>query len=59
MNSYLLSNKSLFLTFMIRDGVSESQFDKVLNVELNQIIKVCVLIFTYLFCVLFFLKRVF
>ncbi|KAI3839352.1 hypothetical protein MKX03_005868 [Papaver bracteatum] len=31
----------IFIMFGFRDGVSESQFNQVLNIELNQIIEAC------------------
>ena len=36
----LVSCFSLYFGFVLRDGVSESQFNQVLNIELEQIIKV-------------------
>ena len=36
----VFSNLNIYRKFWIRDGVSESQFNQVLNVELDQIIQV-------------------
>ena len=39
-HEFLVFSVDEFLSYLCRDGVSESQFCQVLNVELNQIIKV-------------------